>query len=556
MLFSSKKETIRMTKQEFFDLLNITGHENEHLEFKEAKASYSTLGDINKRNCIYAYCVALGNELGGKLILGMDNNKEIVGTNACENLEIVKKSIYEKLGIRIEIDVFNVDDKRVLVIKIPSRPVGGLLRFYGIPLMRIGEDLRDMDEQTQRNILNEVKEDWSAKIVQNATLDDISDEAVLVAKENFSIKNGRIPKREIDEWDKSTFLKNAKLLKNGKITNTAIILLGKPESRDLLSPYVAQITWMLLDSKGDTVDYQHFYPPFILSVSGVYSKIRNLKYRYIKNDLFPEEIDKYDPYLIREALNNCIAHQDYEKCSRINVIEKEDRLIFENAGSFIPGTVENVIEKGYHSIVYRNKFLAEAMLGLNMIDTVGRGIRKMFMLQKERLFPLPDYDLDNERVKLEIIGSVIDKNYAQLLLNNRDISLRHIMYLDKLQKGKNISKQEADELRRLQYIEGRYPNIYISASIAETTNEKSEYLKHSIFGNRYCEDIIIKTLKEVSFVDRRTINDLLLNNLPKSLTREQKNKKISNILHRMHERGIISNIGTRQTPKWVLVRNK
>lgn len=543
-----------MTKQDFFNLLNIIGHENEHLEFKEAKASYSVLGDINRRNCIYAYCVALGNEKGGKLILGVDNNKEIVGTNACNNIENVKKIVYDKLGLRVEINIFDVDAKRVLVINIPSRPVGGLLRFYGIPLMRVGEDLLEMDEQTQRNILNEVKEDWSAKIIHNASLDDISDEAILVAKENFSIKNKRISKEEIDSWDKFTFLKNAKLLRNNKITNSAIILLGKPESRDLLSPCVAQITWMLLDSSGNTVDYQHFYPPFILSVSNVYGKIRNLKYRYIKNDLFPEEIDKYDPYLIREALNNCIAHQDYEKCSRINVIEQEDRLIFENAGSFIPGTIENVIENGYHSIVYRNTFLAEAMLGLNMIDTVGRGIRQMFMLQKERLFPLPDYDLDNEKVRLEIIGSVIDKNYAQLLLNNKDISLRHIMYLDKLQKGKNISKQEANELRKLQYIEGRYPNIYISASIAETTNEKSEYLKHSIFGNRYCEDIIIKTLKEVSFVERRTINDLLLNTLPKSLTNEQKNKKISNILHRMHTRGIIKNVGTRQTPKWILAK--
>lgn len=543
-----------MEVHDLLDLLARPGHENEHLEFKEAKNTYSIMGSFDNKNCIYAYCVALGNELGGKLILGVANNKTVVGTHACENIEVVKQKIYEKTKQRIGVSELYIEGKRVLVIDVPSRNKGCLLKFNGLPLMRVGEELQTMDDLTQRRILNEVKEDWSSKIVKGASFNDIDDNALYVARENFAIKNPRIPKEEIFSWDKETFLSRAKLLKAGQITNATLLLLGKAESRDLLSPSVAQITWTLVGANGEPIDYEHFYPPFILSISAVYNKIRNLKYRYIKNDLFPEEIDKYEPYLIREAINNCIAHQDYEKNSRINVVEKEESLIFENAGSFIPGSVEAVVENSSSSIYYRNKFLADAMVNLNMIDTVGRGIKKMFLVQKDRLFPLPEYDLSNGRVRLEVIGAVIDQNYAQLLAKNQQMSLKHIMLLDKLQKRKKLLKQEADELRKLKYIEGRYPNVYISAKIAATTNERSEYLKHSIFDNRYLEELIIKTLKELPFIDRSTINDLLFNNLPKSLSIEQKHKKISNILHRMHKKNIIENIGTRQDSKWRLIK--
>jgi ATP-dependent DNA helicase RecG len=78
---------------------------------------------------------------------------------------------------------------------------------------------------------------------------------------------------------------------------------------------------------------------------------------------------------------------------RINVVEYPEQLIFSNVGDFIPGSVENVIAKNSPPELYRNPFLSNAMVHLNMIDTIGGGIRKMFEKQKQRFFPLPDYDL-------------------------------------------------------------------------------------------------------------------------------------------------------------------
>ncbi len=146
---------------------------------------------------------------------------------------------------------------------------------------------------------------------------------------------------EYPNWDDMTFLNKAKVCINGKITRTAILLLGKPESEHFLSPTTSKISWILKDKDNLEKDYAHFYCPLILQVDEVSAKIRNLKYRYIKDGtLFPDEVNQYEPYTIREALNNCIAHQDYTMGGKINVVENEDGfLIFLNSGTFIPGSV-------------------------------------------------------------------------------------------------------------------------------------------------------------------------------------------------------------------------
>lgn len=252
----------------------------------------------------------------------------------------------------------------------------------------------------------------------------------------------------------------------GKITRAALILLGRPESAMLTGHTHLTISWILQDgTNAPALDYKHFSPPFILAVDDVLSKIRNLTYRYMPDtSLFPQEITTYDSYVIREALHNCIAHQDYLLSSKINVIEKPDELLFGNVGSFLPGTVEAVIERDAPSEQYRNPFLAKAMVNLNMIDTVGSGIKRMFSVQRERFFPLPEYDLDDpQRVEVKIFGRLINQNYTSLLRERPDLDLLTVMLLDQVQKNKSITKEAANRLRALHLIEGRFPHVFIVA---------------------------------------------------------------------------------------------
>lgn len=162
--------------------------EKERLEFKEAKSSFSVLGAEKNRYSVLGYCVGLGNMRGGKLILGVSDKipRKIVGTSALENFEDVKSKIYQQIGMHIDIqEITDHESKRIVVVTIPSRKIGTPLKFYGIPLMRIGEELMEMDEETETAIRRETAPDWSAAICDRASLADLDPTAIDVARNNF-----------------------------------------------------------------------------------------------------------------------------------------------------------------------------------------------------------------------------------------------------------------------------------------------------------------------------------------------------------------------------------
>ncbi|BCZ47227.1 hypothetical protein psyc5s11_32940 [Clostridium gelidum] len=134
---------------------------------------------------------------------------------------------------------------------------------------------------------------------------------------------------------------------------------------------------------------------------------------------------------------------------KINVVERDDELIFSNLGSFIPRSIENVIDRDSPEEYYRNQFLANAMVNLNMIDTIGSGIKKLFILQMQRYFPLPNYNLsDKGKVTVKIIGKIIDENYTKLLINNTNLELKTVIALDKVQKKEQLTENERKMLRQ------------------------------------------------------------------------------------------------------------
>lgn len=522
-------------------LLLAQGVENEIIEFKEAKKQY----DFNK---LGKYFSALSNEANLKgvssawLVFGIkDKDKSFVDTQYGVNpqhLISLKEKIANKTTNRItfiEIHELNLPEGRVLILDIPAAPKGIPIAWDGHYYGRDGEALVPLNlEELERIRLQANQKDWSAQIIENATIEDLSPVAIAKARELFKTKNPKLEK-DIDDWDDPKFLNKSKVTIKGKVTNAAILLLGKPESEHFLGSATSQMTWILKDKDNIEKDYAHFTCPLLLSASEVYSKIRNLKYRYMRYDtLFPEEVDQYAPYIIREALNNCIAHQDYTLGHKIVVVENEEgTLIFSNAGTFIPESVENVVITDAPEYRYRNKFLANAMVSLNMIDTIGSGIKKMFLIQRKKYFPLPDYDIFNNRVKVTIIGKVIDLKYAQKLATAKDLTLLDIILLDKVAKRKLLTKEEIKILRAKKLIEGRKPNVYISASIAEATGEEENYINMKGFNEGYYSDLIINYLKEFKKAKRVNIRTLLDKKLPEILDGNQKDNKIKNLLQKM-----------------------
>ncbi len=361
---------------------------------------------------------------------------------------------------------------------------------------------------------------------------------------------------EVDQWDNITFLNKSKVTIQEKITNSAILLLGKEESEHFLSPAVAKISWILKNNKGIEQDYEHFGPPFLLNVTKLFANVRNLRYRHMPDGtLFPIEITRYDSWVIREALHNCIAHQDYTKGGRVSVVESPDNLIFTNVGGFIPGSVEAVIEMDSPPEIYRNPFLANAMLNLNMIDTIGGGIKKMFVLQKQRLFPMPDYDLvEPTRVVVKIFGKILDENYTKILIEKTDLDLTTVILLDKVQKKTKISKDEHSHLKKLKLVEGRYPNIYITSTIASITSLRAQYIKNRAFDDAHYKKMVLAFIKKYKAASRKDIDNLLFSKLSDALNDVQKKNKIRNLLTTLRQEKKIINTGSKAKPKWVLVK--
>lgn len=528
--------------------------ENEVVEFKEAKNQFD-------KDKLGKYFSALNNEANLKgqshawLLFGVKNDKSVVGTSITDNqINEYKAEIANHTSPKlsfIDIHKVNYQGLNVLLLEIPAAPQGTPISWKGHRYGRDGESLGGLNDYELKKIQSQVvKNDWSAKIIEQATLNDLSQEAILMARKQYAEKNAKL-KEEIQKWDDTTFLNKAKVCINGKITNTAILLLGKPESEHFISPATAKISWILKDRDNIEKDYEHFSCPLLLEVENVKSKIRNLKYRYIKDGtLFPDEVDQYDPYIVREALNNCIAHQDYTLGGKINVVEHEDgRLTFANSGTFIPESIEKVIETDAPETNYRNPFLANAMVNLNMIDTIGSGIKKMFVIQKNKYFPLPDYDFSNEKITVQITGKVVDVNYARKLAELKELSLQEIMLLDKVAKNKSITNDEARQLKSKNLIEGRKPNYHISSSVANVTGEKAKYIKQRGIDDNYCMKIILDYIKEFKVASRSEIEELVLSKLPDILSETQKRNKVKNLLQKLKGN---SKIKLNEKRKWIL----
>lgn len=324
--------------------------ETEIIEFKEAVSNYS-FNDIGK------YFSALSNEANineapcGWLIFGITDNGIIKGTNfRTSGLQSLKKELAGHTNERLtflNIYELKIENKRVIAFQIPPAIKGIPTTWNGAAFAREDESTCPLPINKLDIIRNQIGFDWSKEIVQGATIDDLDPEAIAKARELF-IKKQRNPEQYTELSDEA-LLNKASILIKGKVTNAALILLGKPESSYLFDGFIPRITWTLYNGDNTIKTYEHFDMPLLLAVDKVYAKIRNEKYRYIAEQLtlFPDEVNQYEPEVIKEILNNCIAHSDYRLRGKINVEEFEDRIVFINEASFIPESIESTLEAGY-----------------------------------------------------------------------------------------------------------------------------------------------------------------------------------------------------------------
>lgn len=429
----------------------------DKVEFKAAAGgSVSYNGGVkpdpkDRRRCILGYVVALANEGGGLLVFGMHDKEphKVVGTKqslgACGKLQ---QDIYRDLKIRVEThELYDDEAKRVLVVEIPSRPVGKAYTFEDVPLMRVGEELLPMSHAQLLKIIQEQEPDFSERFCLGATLDDLDEKAIETMKSKYADKQKnpaflRASNRQA--------LSDLELIDGNKITYAALILVGKAEAiKKFLPQCEVRLEYRSSATATRFSDRKIFQEAFFTLIDKLWDVIdlRNDKMPVLEG-AFMSDIPAFNSEVIREAVSNAIAHRDYSKNSEIVIKQSPQRMDILNPGGFPPGvSLENLL-----TVVStpRNRKLANVLAKTGAVERSGQGVDKIYYGCLSEAKSEPDYGKsDDFQVELRIPAEVEDKAFYLFLREIQDsrseeekLTVHEVLALDRIRK--NEEKQSLD----------------------------------------------------------------------------------------------------------------
>lgn len=394
--------------------LSLLKESEDHIEFKEAKHNFNWDGGAHKdpkerRHCILGYVAALANEKGGKLVFGMKDHwpHEVVGSTFEQgNLGALEDAIYNKMQIRVSVtEEFEPSEdapnkKRVVIFNVPSRPIGKMLKFEGVPLMRTGESLREMSDAEMFKILSEQEPDFSAKPCEGLTMDDLDAEAIKVMKQKYAEKNEN-PGFEVIPDEQA--LKDLDLLVDGKLNYAALVLLGKSKA---IRKYMPQNN-VVIEYRNDPASIQYddrleIQQPLFLAIDNIWAYINQPRLNpqvHISENAYIFDIKLFNKETIREAVLNAIAHRSMIVQNDVVIKQSPTELTITNAGGFPIGVDKsNVLTV---NSTPRSKRLAEVLQKTGLVEKSGQGVDKMFTNCIMEAKPLPDFSAtDNYQVSL------------------------------------------------------------------------------------------------------------------------------------------------------------
>jgi len=386
----------------------------DKIEFKEAKNQYNY---NNGRKSVLGYVCALANEGGGILAFGIKETKPYTLVNSqayAGRLGQLEQNIYRDKGIRVKVnELFDEDNNRVVIIEIPSRPIGKMLYYDDVALMRVGDRLERMNEEMYVSIVMEKEPDFSAKICPELTLGDIDERAMAILKEKYALKQKNPEFRGLPT---EQALKDLALMTNEGITYAALILLGKEETLVAKLPN-AQVN---IEYR-KTPEQTHFdkkYPylkPLFLGIDDIWSQLnaRNLDHKIDQNP-YKFDIPYFNEEVIREAALNAIAHRDYTINSEIVIKQSPDKITITNAGGFPKGVnLENLLTI---NSTPRSRLLTEILERTGLVERSGQGVDKIFRITLSEGKPQPDYSKsDLFQVELTLNAAIQDKAFAMFM---------------------------------------------------------------------------------------------------------------------------------------------
>ena len=548
--------------------------ETEWLEFKAARQHFD-------EDEFGRYVSALANEANltgreaGWLVLGVTDKRDpstglrpVCGTRFAIDAvhrNRLKRRLAEgtspSVSLGDPIEVMHPDcapSSCVLLWRVPAAPAGVPVAWQSHYYGRDGESLGGLALHEMEAIRAQSPlRDWSAVPV-DAGWECLDARAVTRAREWYRRRHAGHPQVLAEEarWDERDFMRRLRLAQDDRLTRAALVLLGTTESASWLGGPHPRLSWVLEDHTGHTVAHRHFDMPLVLAIDALVAGVRIVDLPLLPpGQMAPLMQPNYDGWVLREALHNCIAHQDYALGGRVRVTETPSALTFFNLGLFLPGSVERVLLDRRPEHRYKNGCLAHAMVELDLIETINSGVPKMFRVQRERFFPLPDFVIENDppSVAVRIHGKVIDTNYVRALMYDSSITLEMAIQLDRVQKSQPIDAASAKLLRTRGLIEGRLSRLTVSASVAALTGSEVDYVNHRGLDDEHFKALVLKLLA-TGPQPRAKIDALLLQKLPGRLAADAERKDyVRRLLQDMREAGAIVNVGkATRGARWAL----
>jgi ATP-dependent DNA helicase RecG len=400
----------------------IDAPEGRHLEFKSAAGGFHFEKLVD-------YCVALANEGGGEIILGVTDRRprQVVGTEAFSEPGRTEAGLHQRLGHRIPVEEYSHDGRRVVIVHVPGRLPGTAWNINGRYLKRAGDDLAALGDAELRAMFAETGADFSAECCPGASLSSLAPEAIAEFRRRW-VRKSRSAR--VESLNDRQLLNDAELLVDGQPTYAALVLCG---TRAALGRHLGQaeivFEYRSSEASGPAQDRVEHREGFLLFHDRLWDRInlRNDRQSY-QEGLFRYDIPTFDEAPVREALLNAAAHRDYRLGGSVFVRQFARRLEIVSPGGFPPGiTPENIIDQQNP----RNRRLADALAKCGLVERSGQGLNLMVESAVRHSKPLPSFaGSAPHEVRLTLDGSTQDPAFVRYLERLGQEKLRHFSTYD------------------------------------------------------------------------------------------------------------------------------
>ena len=519
--------------------------ENEHLEFKEAKNSYE-FEELVK------YCVALANEGGGTIVLGITDRppRRVVSSQAFDNLERTKAGLVDRLRLRIDAEALQHPNGRVVVFEVPSRPIGMPIQYRGAYWMRGGGDLVPMTPDRLRRIFDEAGPDFSAEICPKATFSDLDPAAIRHLREIWRRKTGNAALEYISD---TQLLADAELLIDSGVTYAALVLLG---TRQALGRYLAQAEVIFeYRSSEASIPYQQrkeYRQGFFLFDDDLWNTV-NLRndVQHYQDGLFIWDIPTFNEVVIRETVLNAISHRDYRLAGSIFVRQFPKKIEIVSPGGFPPGiTPENILWRQ----LPRNRRIAEVFAKCGLVERSGQGANQMFELCIKESKPRPDFTgTDEYQVSVTLQGEVQNPRFLKFLEQVGQETLasfttQDLLVLDWVHREEPIPQEFRDRLAILRdraIVEsvghGRGTRYILSRRLYTFIGKKGSYTRRRGLDREANKALLLQHLENFGRAGIKEFEEAL-----PGLTRGQ----VHTLLRTLRQEGKIRRLGEKRGSMW------